>query len=60
MIRICQNCGSEDEFRSGFCSECGEEYKPQAKVEKVDEWAEETEWNETDWGQDIRVKGGDN
>lgn len=53
MIKLCPNCFEETEVHHGLCSECGEEVKDESKPIEMDSFAEEDEWTESDWGQDI-------
>jgi ribosomal protein L33 len=58
MLKFCPNCNDEREIRHGLCMECGEELFV-LKKKKRNDWEEEDEWTESDWGQDTLVEGGD-
>lgn len=53
MLKYCPNCQDETEIKHNICTECGEELFEEKKVVKNDEWEDEDEHTESDWGQDI-------
>lgn len=57
-VKYCPSCCFETEFNYNECVECGYALKPKKKKD-YDNFEEEDEWSESDWGYDYEDGGWD-